>query len=324
MADWIAGLAQEDKRRSEEQQNASREVAEIRRISSSLMKELESRVQKAVDGANRMLCGGVKVYEIRHDMGMFDDNRRNDFVVMTSDYPSATMYVKLHAENRILNRMMVTCQDSNSNFLEAELTPLRVAINSNGNPVFLQNGIGLDLDDVTKQIFEPVLRSHTSMGIEEETSAAPMAVPASAKTADFTFMASSSIRKILERDYEELQGLDPDKSTKSVLVLSGGIIEGLLLDALVLNADYTFEQACNVTLKDMIYRAVRVGIITQDKLTEVLRLYRNLIHPAREVKGSLNFTASDAKLAIHAVDIIIREVRDWRSKGQPASQAAAT
>jgi hypothetical protein len=49
--------------------------------------------------------------------------------------------------------------------------------------------------------------------------------------ADFSFIFEASIRTIVERDYEELQGLDTRTSTKSVIVLSGGIIEGLLLDA---------------------------------------------------------------------------------------------
>jgi hypothetical protein len=131
------------------------------------------------------------------------------------------------------------------------------------------------------------------------------------KRTHFGFVADSRLARILERDYEELQGLNPDKSTKSVLVLAGGIIEGLLFDALVENGIHTFEVACNEPLKNMIHPALKAKIIKQDKLTDVLRGYRNLVHPAREVRDGVKFTASDAKLAVHAVDIIIGEVREW-------------
>jgi hypothetical protein len=58
-----------------------------------------------------------------------------------------------------------------------------------------------------------------------------------AKQADFSFIADLRIAKIVERDYTELQQLDPTASPKAVLVLAGGIIEGILLDAIVLTGD---------------------------------------------------------------------------------------
>jgi hypothetical protein len=50
---------------------------------------------------------------------------------------------------------------------------------------------------------------------------------------DFSFIHDADIRRILERDYSELQMLDANVSTKSVLIMSGTVIEGLLLDATV-------------------------------------------------------------------------------------------
>lgn len=129
--------------------------------------------------------------------------------------------------------------------------------------------------------------------------------------ADFSFIFNADIRKIVERDYVELQPLDTGTSTKSVLVLSGGIIEGLLLDALVASGKWTFEEACQQSLKDMIGSAKSRGIITEDRLTDVTRKYRNLIHPAREIREKMVFEHNDATLAKTAVDIIAREVRTW-------------
>ncbi len=129
--------------------------------------------------------------------------------------------------------------------------------------------------------------------------------------ADFSFIFNADIRKIVERDYEELQGLDTRTSTKSVIVLSGGIIEGLLLDTLVASGKWTFEEACQNFLKDMIGPARSRSIITEDRLTDVTRKYRNLIHPAREIREKIVFEENDATLAKTAVDIIAREVRTW-------------
>jgi hypothetical protein len=67
----------------------------------------------------------------------------------------------------------------------------------------------------------------------------------------------------------------------------------------------------------MIGAAVHRRVVTQDRLTTVIRLYRNLIHPGREIKYDMVFSDSDANLARHAVDIIIREVRAWYDKRTP-------
>ena len=128
---------------------------------------------------------------------------------------------------------------------------------------------------------------------------------------DFSFLADPRIAKIVERDYNELQKLDPSQSVKSVIVLSGGIIEGLLFDALVACGYWTFDAACQRSLKEMIYPAKNKGIIRHDNLTEVLRVFRNIIHPAREIKDALDFNQSHARHSRAAVDVVINDVEEW-------------
>lgn len=128
---------------------------------------------------------------------------------------------------------------------------------------------------------------------------------------ELSFVFDERMRKILGRDYAELQRLDPRVSLKSVIVLSGGIIEGLLFDAVVASRKWSFEEACQKRLQDMVVQARTKNIITEDRLTEVTRKYRNLIHPGREVKDGMVFEESDALVAKSAVDIVIREVRNW-------------
>jgi hypothetical protein len=128
---------------------------------------------------------------------------------------------------------------------------------------------------------------------------------------DFTFVADARFQKILERDYEELQSLNTQTATKSVIVLAGGIIEGLLFEALVASRKWTFEKACQSYLKDMIFPAMSEGIIKEERITDVVRKYRNLIHPGKEIRQKMTFDKTDADFAKTVVEIIIREVRTW-------------
>ena len=324
MADWITRLAEEDKRRQDEEEKQVKDAGLIRTQSTQLVRALQQSVETNVHDANAALYGCERIFEVRRDIGLFDENRQNDFVVMTASYPAATMYVKIHPQNCVLTGTMSVKKDSASDFRDEVFIKVPVVVDESGSVQFK----GMELDEVARIFVEPVVKAHTGL----QPRRAPRVVkpqaqpsqPVLSRTAEqkkFSFVADSRIASILQRDYEELQRLDPDRHVKSVLVLSGGIIEGLLFDALVSNESYTFEQACNETLKNMIYPALKEKIIRQDKLTDVLRSYRNLIHPAREVKDALKFTVSDAKLAIHAVDIIIDEVREWHAnKDQPSTE----
>jgi hypothetical protein len=128
---------------------------------------------------------------------------------------------------------------------------------------------------------------------------------------DFGFIFDNRIREIVERDYAELQNLDPLRAIKSVITLSGSIIEALLFDALVASGKWTFEKACENNLKDMMNVAYATKLIMEDRLTNATRNSRNLIHPGREVRDNVMFDQSDAQAAKVAVDIVIRDVRRW-------------
>jgi hypothetical protein len=150
-------------------------------------------------------------------------------------------------------------------------------------------------------------------GTKLNSKVATPAATSGAKT-DFAFISNVQIRKIVERDYVELKNLDPDKTPKAVLVLAGAIIEALLFDALVENGKWTFQEACQRHFKDMIYPAKQGGIISHDNITEVLRVFRNLIHIGREIKDNLIFDKTHAKHALSSAEVIITEVRGWRQK----------
>src|SRR5262245_51016410 len=162
-----------------------------------------------------------------------------------------------------------------------------------------------------------LFQSKTVMEIEEKKKAtaevpqpAQQSVPAM-KRVEFPFMADASLRVIAERDYAELQNLDPNRATKSVLTLAGSIIEGLLIDAIITSKVWDFEQCRERQLREIIFRAKADGIIAHDNIADVVKTFRNLIHPAREIKDSLQFNSTHAVQSRAAVDVIIDDVRKW-------------
>jgi hypothetical protein len=148
------------------------------------------------------------------------------------------------------------------------------------------------------------------LALEQSTNVLSVTIP----PPDFSFIRDVSLRTIIERDYTELQRLDTESTPKSVLILAGGIIEGLLIDAIVKSGHWTEQEAFERHLKDMIHPSKTKGIITHDNITDVLRVFRNLVHPAREIRDGLVFSKDHAKHAKTSVDVIISEVREWHSK----------
>ena len=56
------------------------------------------------------------------------------------------------------------------------------------------------------------------------------------ETKEFKFIADAKLRKILERDYAEIQRAYISECWKSVIILSGSAIEAILLDRLQADA----------------------------------------------------------------------------------------
>jgi hypothetical protein len=130
---------------------------------------------------------------------------------------------------------------------------------------------------------------------------------------DLSFMQDARLRVIAERDYRELRALNEGTASKSTIIIAGSIVESLLLDALIANGKWTLLEGCQKNLQDMIVAARNAGIITEDRLSDAIRKYRNLVHPGREIRDKMAFTEADATLARAAVDVVIQDVRRWYS-----------
>jgi hypothetical protein len=131
---------------------------------------------------------------------------------------------------------------------------------------------------------------------------------------DFSFVQNLHIRSILLRDYAELGTLDSTIQLKALLILSGGVIEGLLLDAIITTGKWDLAEGSRKTLKQLIDEAISAGVIRQDRLSHVAREYRDLVHPGREVRENMTFTSDDADISRAAVGVTIREIKEWNSR----------
>lgn len=182
-----------------------------------------------------------------------------------------------------------------------------------------------DVDELVAQVREEATRVYDAVRERLLTSPPPTlpspatgALEPAGGQADFSFVADPRIRAIVERDYGEFRRLDPAATPKAVLIEAGGLIEALLFDALVASGKWSEEKASKFYLNDMIGAAHGAGIIGEEKLSQALRRYRNLIHVGRELANPIAFEASDARLAAAAVEVLAREVRAWHAKREAA------
>jgi hypothetical protein len=118
----------------------------------------------------------------------------------------------------------------------------------------------------------------------------------------FNFVKHSDLKKIVERDYAELQCVKVAAAAKSRYVLCGGLIEALLLDALLqeeakakatsrspkLKGGAQVKPLLDWNLGELIDIALDLQIIETDaeQFSHGVRNYRNLIHPGGAEESS--------------------------------------
>ena len=130
----------------------------------------------------------------------------------------------------------------------------------------------------------------------------------------FDFITDEKFRNILERDYDELSQCVDSKCSKSVLILSGSIIEAILTDYF-LNFPpdgYIQKKVLGLALYDLVDLAKEAKLISQSTkdLSSVIKNYRNLIHPGREIRKNETFDFDTAVVAKSLLNIIVKEIRE--------------
>ena len=134
----------------------------------------------------------------------------------------------------------------------------------------------------------------------------------------FHFINDSELRRIIERDYREIQKGVISDSWKSVIIISGGSIEAILLDLLTKNL--AVSQASTKapaktdlnkwTLNELIDVAVDTNLISSGiaTLSHSVREYRNLIHPGVELRKGLKVEPEEGRIALSVLDMLIRDL----------------
>ncbi|MDX2242356.1 MAG: hypothetical protein NW224_16855 [Leptolyngbyaceae cyanobacterium bins.302] len=143
---------------------------------------------------------------------------------------------------------------------------------------------------------------------------------------DFSFINDNVLQTMIERDKEELDNSLKSGLWKATLLLAGSIIEAILVDYFltfppsndVLKAfeedrlkRYKGKKVEELDLVALISIAVKDNLISEDtsQVSTVIKNYRNLIHPGRELRRKEKVNEHTATVAKSLVEIVINEIR---------------
>jgi hypothetical protein len=142
---------------------------------------------------------------------------------------------------------------------------------------------------------------------------------------EFAFISEAGLREQLWEDWQEAQKVHAADARKSCVILCGGVLEGILLDALASDRTLARERYTRPrgrrpvdlhqwSLADLIDVAEEHGILRKATihLSQALREYRNLIHPGRQMRAGMIMSKEEANIAINVVRICLRELATRR------------
>jgi len=135
---------------------------------------------------------------------------------------------------------------------------------------------------------------------------------------NFPFIIDNELRKILERDYSEIQRAFIAQCWKSVIILCGSAIEAILLDLLLQDdekakSSQKAPEGKNLikwSLNNLIDVAIDLELVTEGiaKLSHSVREYRNIIHPGNEIRNKIEFEKEESRIAIEVLNILHRDL----------------
>ena len=140
----------------------------------------------------------------------------------------------------------------------------------------------------------------------------------------FDFIIDLQLRTIIERDYRELELiLFPSEAWKSCVIMCGSILEAILYDQLTSSPDIKARALASTKaprgkggivkdldndewkLHHLINVAVDLNILPESRsntVDQVLRDYRNFVHPAKEVRAQHPCSEAEGLLSKGALD----------------------
>lgn len=131
----------------------------------------------------------------------------------------------------------------------------------------------------------------------------------------FDFMTDEEFRTSLLSDYQELQICIKNECWKAAHVLAGSIIEAILIDYL----RFVKVEGVDVLKLDLgkaIEICKRNDIISEkvEQLAVAVKLFRNLIHPGRQIRLNEKIGQNSANIALALANLIADEISENRKK----------
>lgn len=129
---------------------------------------------------------------------------------------------------------------------------------------------------------------------------------------DFNFVGDRNFQQILQRDFDEVQKCIEIGANKSAVILSGSILETLLSDFFIENLPEgkNRQDILKLSLNTLLELAVQQNVISQSdsSLATVLKSYRNLIHPGREVRSNESIDNPTTKMAYSILELLLNKI----------------
>lgn len=129
---------------------------------------------------------------------------------------------------------------------------------------------------------------------------------------DLAFIDDEPLRRILDADWLEANRLIQVKAWKSIMIMCGGILEGLLLWRLESTlADQDSGKYEDKMLGALVEECKKKGLLKKEDeaLTGWARDYRNVIHPANQKKSGKILEESHAMIALNLVKVVASSFR---------------
>ena len=139
-----------------------------------------------------------------------------------------------------------------------------------------------------------------------------------AETRSFSFIKDDDLRRIIERDYKELVlVLFPGGAWKSTVIMAGSILEAILFDVLASDAATKAKALASTVapkspmedwrLEYLIKVAADIGVLPARRaltFDQVLRDFRNFVHPKKEIRSGHPCQEGEAQLAIGGLNAV--------------------
>ncbi len=139
-----------------------------------------------------------------------------------------------------------------------------------------------------------------------------------AKTRYFAFLKDKDLQEIIQRDYKELTlVLFPGGAWKSTVILAGSILEAILFDVLASDAAMKTKALASPLapkssmedwrLDNLIKVATDIGLLPAKRamtFDQVLRDYRNFVHPKKEIRSGHPCREGEAQLAMGGLNAV--------------------